>query len=285
MFDSGNRFQKLDQRVRTALNVGLVLIVILVIAKYLPGGRWLRGFCAAAVVSWCSWEFARVCGDAGQVWKRTIYPLLLAGPVWFVMISEAVRWNSYSLAQQAILTIVLLSSMVTVVAGRSQLTTASQVGVELLVGVVLLAWGGTALTALSLSEDGWLIMLWALLVIIASDSAAYFGGSYFQGPKLAPAISPKKTVTGAVSGLMAGGLIGMVFSRLISSELNDWWMVLIVGLAVAVVGQIGDLLKSLVKRLMGVKDMGSVFPGHGGMLDRVDGLLAASGPLMILFGI
>jgi phosphatidate cytidylyltransferase len=115
-------------------------------------------------------------------------------------------------------------------------------------------------------------LLFLLLCVWVCDSAAYYTGSTIGRRKLAPAISPNKTVAGAVGGII--GAAGMsVLLRVI--DLVPWplFFALGNGLAIAVLAQVGDLAESMVKRDAGVKDSGSLIPGHGGMMDRVDALL------------
>lgn len=114
-----------------------------------------------------------------------------------------------------------------------------------------------------------------LLTIVISDSAQYYGGRMFGRRLLAPAISPKKTVEGAVSGLVVG-TIGLLF-------LAAWWLpstprpaLLVLGPTIVALGIAGDLFESMLKRSAGVKDASSLIPGHGGMLDRIDALLFAA---------
>ena len=121
-------------------------------------------------------------------------------------------------------------------------------------------------------EAGHLWIIYAIMVIMAADSAAYFGGRAIGGAKLAPMISPKKTWSGAVCGLIAGGAAGAFAAILLGFE-----PVLMgaLGLFVADFAIGGDLLESWFKRQYDVKDSGQILPGHGGFLDRFDGYILA----------
>ena len=125
-------------------------------------------------------------------------------------------------------------------------------------------------------------ILSVFLVAQLTDVFAYFVGSLLKGKKLCPNISPNKTISGAIGGLI-GGIIGSVLAYYISVwcginpfENAKTYKVIIFlalsGIALSVVNQVGDLVESYIKRKVGIKDMGNIFPGHGGMLDRVDGL-------------
>lgn len=120
---------------------------------------------------------------------------------------------------------------------------------------------------------GFFAVLFVLLIVWATDTAAYFSGRYFGGKKLAPAISPKKTWAGFYGGLFAGFITGVIFAVSINQEPI---ILSLIGLFLAILSQLGDLAESAVKRHFGVKDSGALIPGHGGVLDRLDGVIFAS---------
>ncbi len=142
----------------------------------------------------------------------------------------------------------------------------------------LTAWGGTALVFLPL------VLTWVC------DSLAMAGGHVFGGPKLAPVLSPNKTWAGAVSGTVGAVVLAPLYGRVVLVPLGigiDVWLLPLLGLAVAVVGQSGDIAESLIKRQAGVKDSGRFFPGHGGVLDRFDSLywvIPVAALLLAVFG-
>lgn len=118
------------------------------------------------------------------------------------------------------------------------------------------------------------MVFFVLATVWVADSGAYFCGSLIGGPKLAPRVSPKKTWSGLIGALVMAGITGGVFFTLFPER-----TVIELCLAGVVVGgaaQIGDLAESLAKRRFQVKDSGALIPGHGGILDRIDGLMAAS---------
>lgn len=116
----------------------------------------------------------------------------------------------------------------------------------------------------------WTILFF--LIVWASDTCAYFIGKRFGKRKLYPEISPKKTVEGAIGGLLSGILLALVYKLLFFRELS-WFAAVIVPILVSPFSQVGDLCESLLKRACGKKDSGGVLPGHGGFLDRFDGIV------------
>ena len=130
-------------------------------------------------------------------------------------------------------------------------------------------------------------LLFGLVFVAAwvTDIFAYFTGYFFGKHKLIPEVSPKKTVEGAVGGIVFS-VIGFVLYGLVVDIVTDYtarYLVLaVMGLVLSVVSQIGDLTASLVKREHGVKDYGFIFPGHGGVMDRFDSIIAVSMPLFVI---
>lgn len=123
------------------------------------------------------------------------------------------------------------------------------------------------------APSGQLVLLALLAIVWATDIAAYFAGRGFGGPLLSPKDSPNKTWTGAIGALVCAGLAGGAVARAAGGDFTHW---LFASLALSIVAQAGDLLESRFKRLYGVKDTSGVVPGHGGVLDRLDALMAAA---------
>lgn len=128
------------------------------------------------------------------------------------------------------------------------------------------------------------IKLFPLIFIGAwvTDTFAYFSGYFFGKHKLIPAVSPKKTVEGAVGGSLATTIVYGVYAWFMTKSLAMTVIVAVVGIVASVVSQLGDLSASLIKRHWGIKDYGNLFPGHGGVLDRFDSILAVSAFLYII---
>lgn len=126
-----------------------------------------------------------------------------------------------------------------------------------------------------------MLLCLVLMVPILGDTMAYFVGTAVRGPKFCPAVSPNKTIAGAIGGLcgslVAAGAVGVITYLSCGPEtsqlLPPWWAYVLLGVLGGAASQLGDLFASLVKRHCGIKDFSNLFPGHGGMLDRMDSIL------------
>ena len=203
-----------------------------------------------------AWEWAALCGCYPLAWPGTLVLLavLAAGAV---AIADHEGWALLLLIAGALLT--------WAASGRRALA----LGVPYVgVASIALIW---------LREDGQAgraSMLFLILLVWASDVGAYAAGRLIGGPRLAPMVSPSKTWSGALGGLLAAALVGAAVAALLGSVSPGGAALVAVLLGIA--SQAGDLLESWAKRRFGVKDSGRLIPGHGGLLDRLDGLLAAA---------
>lgn len=118
-------------------------------------------------------------------------------------------------------------------------------------------------------------VMFVLCSIWACDTGAYVGGKWLGKRKLAPSISPNKTWEGLAFGIVSAATVGLLMA-LYRYDIHPWWQGLLYGALLAVVGQCGDLFESWLKRKAGVKDSGTLIPGHGGVLDRVDAIVFAA---------
>ena len=132
--------------------------------------------------------------------------------------------------------------------------------------------GIPTLAMLSLSWVWTILVFWVFIVTWATDILAYFAGRAIGGPKLAPRISPNKTWAGLAGGVAGAALLGWLAAAFFEMETLFLWL----GGPMGLIAQAGDLYESWVKRRAGVKDSGTILPGHGGVLDRLDGLLAVA---------
>ncbi|MEY8827788.1 phosphatidate cytidylyltransferase [Sedimentitalea sp. XS_ASV28] len=130
-------------------------------------------------------------------------------------------------------------------------------------------------------ELGLVWIIWLILIVVVSDVAGYFAGRLLGGPKFWPRVSPKKTWSGTVAGWLGAAVVGAVFAVQQETSL----LLVPYSVLVAFAAQMGDIAESAVKRLVGVKDSSALIPGHGGFLDRFDGMLGASFFMFVIAGL
>ncbi|MEM1038499.1 MAG: phosphatidate cytidylyltransferase [Pseudomonadota bacterium] len=140
----------------------------------------------------------------------------------------------------------------------------------------VLAWALPLIRA----DMGFVFLLFLFLVVWATDVGAYFAGRRFGGAKLMPSVSPNKTWSGALGGVSVAAVIAVLFGLFAPGFAV--WVAVICAVVLSCISQVGDLFESWVKRLYGVKDTGGLIPGHGGFLDRVDGLVFAALPVALV---
>ncbi|MBL8543906.1 MAG: CDP-archaeol synthase [Hyphomonadaceae bacterium] len=252
----GHDWSDLGARIASSL----VLATVGLAGAYF-GGPWLAAVCGAAVVA-MSYEWARMSEPEAT---QAAFVFALAGSLGAVLFSSW-RHLDYGVAWLAVC--LILSAL-----RRRTLTGVIEtVGGALYIGLpcALFLW-------LRNREPDGLETIVALFAIIwASDVFAYFGGKLIGGPKVAVGLSPNKTWSGIVSGALAGALAGYGCGYLfqVPASLHLAW--LSIGLVVGFTGLMGDLFESFLKRRFGVKDASRLIPGHGGVLDRIDSLIAAT---------
>ncbi|WP_374763920.1 phosphatidate cytidylyltransferase [Yunchengibacter salinarum] len=147
----------------------------------------------------------------------------------------------------------------------------------LLTGIAYVGLPIFALGWIRVAEGGALAVLWVFLVVWATDVGGYFAGKGLGGPKLAPRISPKKTWAGLLGGMALAAGVSAAMAWIVADMSGAPWHhpggLALAALPLAVLAQLGDLYESRMKRFFGIKDSGHLIPGHGGLLDRVDGLV------------
>lgn len=232
---------------------------------------------------------------AGGVWYRLL-AALISGAVlyeWLEMTARTERPSNRWLAigLLAILLILLVTGgsvtfLVMALVGAIIVTGAHAVRFEAgfwpTAGLAYAGLLGIALSALRGSDaTGLSATLFLFAVVWATDILAYFVGRAVGGPKLAPSISPGKTWSGAIGGTVAALIAGFIVAAVFGSQLGPVGLGLLV-LVLSVVSQAGDLLESAIKRRFGAKDSSQLIPGHGGVMDRVDGLATASFALFLV---
>jgi phosphatidate cytidylyltransferase len=187
---------------------------------------------------------------------------------------------------RALITVVVLVAFAGILLTLTRLGDLQTAALRLVAACFAPLWLGAGVGALARirvegePEGGGFVVL-ALALAWLSDTGAYFAGRFLGKHKLYEAVSPKKTVEGALGGV-AGGIAGALFFRWLLLRSMPLGHALLLGGVASALGQLGDLGESLLKRSVGVKDSGGIVPGHGGMLDRVDAVLITA-PLTLLY--
>ena len=253
----------LSQRVKAAaVFVPLVLILIYF-------GGWAFNLFIVLVLVWAALEFSRVFGKLGY---RPFTPLLIAGVLLFLL----QRWFLTEDHLGWLLSLLIFSSALTaLVQYESGVKEAAAGFITNLAGMLYLGWVGSFFIALRAVPNGLGWTLTALPATWLADSGAYFFGRWFGKRQLAPKLSPKKTWAGMGGGIVWGTLSGLLLVLLWRAvgwlpARTPLWQGALMGLVLAILTPIGDLLISLFKRSAGLKDTGDLIPGHGGVLDRID---------------
>ena len=258
-----------------AIGVPLALAAIF----RLPG--WAFLLVCIAIMTGAAVELARLGRRAAPQAPWTALPLLvpIAGAALALTLTDGVRWDGFAVLGGAAALSIGAGTLV-LLAG-TPVTQAPLILGGLAFGTLWLAVPTAALYRLQ-QHDPWVLFL-LLAIVWLGDTAAYYAGSAWGRHRLAPVVSPKKSWEGLVAGLVVSILATLVWG---------WWQrgglaglgidLLVVGLVTALAGHIGDLVESMVKRSVDVKDSGDLLPGHGGVLDRMDAMLFAAPVLLLL---
>ena len=253
--------------------VGVALIVLALTALWV-GGSWFGALAAlAALLLFAEWSVMHRFSRAMRRLGLVVIGLACAGAM--------LGLSTYSVLLLAGAAAVALLAALLGIGSRKSLAFA----------LLYAGLPGIALIWLRAQPDGLGVTLWLLVVVWATDILAYFSGRTFGGPKIAPRISPKKTWAGLIGGMLGAAVAGYVIAALwfapqvtaiaaIQSATAPAFWTLLNPLSVAlgsallaVLSQAGDFYESWLKRKAGVKDSGTLLPGHGGVMDRLDGLV------------
>ena len=250
----------LINRILTALvAIPLLLVLILLGSSF----HFFLLICAVAAIG--LYEYFGFALPAEQRWARVLGGLL--GMCVFLAASRAPDWFTGH-----VFGITLLVLLISTLFYEKETTRGLDDAGQILLGIF---YAGFLLSYLVHIRDLEFGSKWILTLLVATwaqDTGAYFAGRWLGRNKLFPRVSPGKTWEGAIGGLLAS-VLGMVLARLIYFPHLTLFDCVFLGVGVGIVGPLGDLCQSMMKRSRGVKDSGRILPGHGGMLDRLDSLL------------
>lgn len=244
-----------DLAVRTGS--GVVLVVIAGVALWLGGIAFWLLLMAGALTMQHEWA-----GLVGRLERRRLAMLALMAPL--SMLSPFADGPGFL-------------SLGFIIGGAFFIATIDR-SFRLAWGVLYCALPVMALLYLRQQDNGLLLAFWTMATVWATDSGAYFAGRGIGGPKIAPSISPSKTWAGLAGGMVAA----LAFAMVLRAQFNLPYILVLASAPLAAVAQMGDFLESWMKRQAGVKDSGTLIPGHGGILDRVDGLVPVAPVVALL---
>lgn len=262
-----------------AIAVGAALGAVVLLSVWIGPVAWYP--LVAVAMGFAMWEVLDQLRDKG-------YRL----PLWrMIALGQAIVWISWPFGATGVVAVFALSAMV---AMFSQLFRYGRQAPpqnylrDTAAAVFILAWiplFGSFAAMLSLFESngvpGGLYIITFMLCVVASDTGGYTAGVMFGTHPMAPAISPKKTWEGFAGSLVAGVLAGALAFQFLIHE--PWWLGLVFGALLVVASSLGDLVESQFKRELGIKDMSGLLPGHGGFMDRLDGMLPSAAVTWIFF--
>ncbi|BAO44083.1 phosphatidate cytidylyltransferase [Thiolapillus brandeum] len=261
---------------KTRLLTALLLVPLVFWGVLGLPNAWFALFLGGVVLG-AVWELGNLCG-LQNLWQRLAVVIIAATVLWFAFPMRSSVWV-ISLIQA--LAVGWLINLLVLLSGRVVPREKQAFRpLFLLVGLVALSGVWLAMVRLhGMAGYGPQLMMFFLLLIWVADSGAYFAGRTFGRRKLAPHISPGKTIEGVL-----GALAGSLFCGLVLAWLHwlpvSWWKLVLICLSTVLVSVGGDLWESVLKRERGMKDSGNILPGHGGVLDRIDSQIAA-GPWFV----
>jgi phosphatidate cytidylyltransferase len=249
---------------RTRLATAAVALPALwLLTQYLP--LWLFAGFIVAVTAIGLYEYFDM-AFADRPWLR------FAGVAWGIFLAGGVVSLRAEVWGAVLTGGLMIALLVAVLAGSDDLGGAMQRLGIMLLGVLYVGFLTPHIVLLRAPSEGWRLVLFTVYVAMGSDSGGYFAGRAFGRHKLAPAVSPSKTVEGAL-GAVAGAMLIAAACRLVFLRALSPGEAAVVGAVISVLAQLGDLAESALKRAFGAKDSGWIIPGHGGILDRLDSLL------------
>ncbi|OZG70480.1 phosphatidate cytidylyltransferase [Hahella sp. CCB-MM4] len=268
----------LKQRVITALIIAPLFLIGVFATNILGFALFIGG-----IVTIGAWEWARISGWERQS-SRLLYALVTAGCL-------VLAWYLSPLVVLGVAAVWWLFAFYLILNFPSSTAIWQPVWLRCLAGLLVIVPAWKALVSLRAGvvqvnpevSTIWLV-IYIFLIVWAADIGAYFAGKTFGRRKLAPAVSPGKSVEGAIGGLVAVSVLPFVVSPLMEISPSQTGVLWMMTLSAAIFSIIGDLLESLGKRVVGIKDSSQILPGHGGILDRIDSVTAAA-PIFVLLAL
>jgi phosphatidate cytidylyltransferase len=271
----------------------LISALVMVIVLALPvafGPAWALLALAMIVVPWCVYELMKATLTKSAMVLAYILMAGTEGLLWYAHKSDFISMALLSAGTALCIIIVGLYLFEKEMAKASDV--ASALSGLIYPGGLFIFW-----ILLRNAPDGRFWMIFGMICTFIADGGAYFAGKTLGKHKLSPRLSPKKTVEGLLGGIAASILFGIIFGlgySFLASSTSLWepfikaypvWLFAVLGLTVGLLDLAGDLMASMFKRDYGIKDFGNIIPGHGGMLDRMDGIIPVGAALYIIISL
>ncbi|CAN5369332.1 phosphatidate cytidylyltransferase [soil metagenome] len=264
----------LQQRIITAL----ILIPLTILAIYkLPS--WGFAILTGIIVVMAAWEWTKLCGISTPVMRFSYLTMIVLVLVasYFTFFNFQILYNVFCLA--ALWWIMAACWIYKYQTQQKQLI--RQKGFYPFLGIIVLLPCWLALNSLRLEEHGPSLVLLLLVLVWTVDIGAFFVGKRWGQRRLAVNVSPGKTLEGLYGGLICVSAVAIIAGLLLNFSPQKYLFLLLIVVVSAIFSVVGDLFISVLKRQQGLKDTGALLPGHGGLLDRIDSLLAAA-PIFVL---
>ncbi|QGU07696.1 Phosphatidate cytidylyltransferase [Corynebacterium occultum] len=260
------------RNLKAAIGVGALLGALVLIAVFVGPVAWYP--LVAVAMALATWEVCTRLREGGYVLPRTL----------MIIMGQAMIWASWPLGTTGLVAayvIGVLGMMVGRLFHHGRNTPPQNYVRDTAVSIFVLTWipmFGTFAAMIALIEGngvaGGFYIVTFMLCVVASDTGGYIAGVSFGSHPMAPAVSPKKSWEGFAGSVGFAMLAGALSVHFLLHQ--DWWWGTLLGLLLACCATLGDLVESQFKRELGIKDMSNLLPGHGGMMDRIDGMLPAA---------
>jgi phosphatidate cytidylyltransferase len=258
------RVSRAGRDLPAAIGVGLLLGGAIIVS--LLTVRQVFIGIAAAAIAFATWELAGALRRGAGI-KVTLLPLLVGG--------QAMMWLAWPFERRGLIAAFVITLLACLIwrVRRGAVGYVRDVTASFFVAAYVPLFAGFA-TLLVVPHDGAGRILAFMVTVVCSDVGGYAAGASLGRHPMAPMISPKKTWEGFAGSLLAG-TVGATVTVLLALD-GQWWHGALLGIAVVITATGGDLVESLIKRDLGIKDMGTLLPGHGGLMDRLDSLLPSA---------
>ncbi len=248
----------MNAELRTRILSGIVMIAVALGALVFGGIAFWALVSLLAILMMAEWANMMQAARWKQLWACALVAALMA---YALLFTDGVYLRAYHAP--------LIAQGLDLAGLAAILLAVTCVSARLGAGLLYAVLPAIALIFIRQQDAGLSLALWTLVIVWGTDIGAYFAGRAIGGPKLAPAISPNKTWAGLIGGMIAAAIVGAGLAWRFHLPAPLYYL----GAPLAVAAQMGDLFESWLKRRSGVKDSGRILPGHGGVLDRLDGVV------------